>query len=168
MITQRAQNFAKVLESLHVPDADVDSVKNLLEEVGTVAEVLQNPLVRKEEKQSVIQSLIPQSMQKFMMLLCKHNCVNIYEDIFEAYEVITLEKKGCIKATLRYAMKIDTQDQKQLEDMICEKYNKTGVKLELIEDPSLIGGMVLQVGGTQYDKSVKGTFEELQKTLVRR
>lgn len=168
MITQRAQNFARVLDSLHVPEADVDTVKDLLAQVDMVTEVLQNPLVRKEEKESVIQALIPESMQKFMMLLCKHHCVNIHGDIFEAYESITLEKKGCIKATLRYAMKLDTQDQRQIENMICEKYNKTGVKLELIEDPTLIGGMVLQVGEKEYDKSVKGTLEELQKTLVRR
>ncbi|MFU0828355.1 MAG: hypothetical protein ACFWTJ_12655 [Lachnoclostridium sp.] len=40
--------------------------------------------------------------------------------------------------------------------------------MELKEDPSLIGGFVLKVGNTEYDKSIKGTLDELQKTLVRR
>ena len=48
MITQRAVNYAKVLESLDVPQKDVELVRNLLIEVEQVAEVLDNPLVRWE------------------------------------------------------------------------------------------------------------------------
>lgn len=168
MITQRAENYAKVLDSLQVPEEDVEKVKNLLAEVEPVAEVLDNPLVECEEKQGVIKSLMPESMWKFMRLLCEHHCIGIQKDIFEAYDEIVLEKQGKIKATLRYAMKFDSEDVKQVEDMICKKYNRTGVKLELIEDPSLISGMVLKVRDQEFDKSVKGTLEELQKTLVRR
>lgn len=168
MITQRAVNFAKVLESLDVPKNDVEQVRNLLTEVEQVAEVLDNPLVRWEEKKGVIKSLMPESMWKFMRLLCDHHCVSIQKDIFEAYEDLVLEKQGQIKATLRYAMKLDSEDIEQVEDMICKKYNKTGVKLELIEDSSLISGMVLKVRGEEFDKSARGTLEELQKTLVRR
>ena len=62
MITQRAVNFAKVLESLDVPKNDVEQVRNLLTEVEQVAEVLDNPLVRWEEKKGVIKSLMPESM----------------------------------------------------------------------------------------------------------
>ena len=70
MITQRAVNYAKVLESLDVPRKDVEQVRNLLTEVEQVAEVLDNPLVRWEEKKGVIKSLMPESMWKFMRLLC--------------------------------------------------------------------------------------------------
>ena len=167
MITQRAINYAKVLDSLQVAWKDVEQVKNLLSQVEQVEFALDNPLVKWEEKQAVIHSLMPESMWKFMRLLCDHRCVGIQKSIFEAYEEIVLEKQGEIKATLRYAMELDEEDIMQVKNMICEKYNKTGVKLELIKDPSLIGGMVLKVGNQEFDKSVRGTLEELRKTLVR-
>ena len=65
-------------------------------------------------------------------------------------------------------MRMDNEDIEQVKEMICKKYNKAGVELDLIEDPSLIGGMVLKVNDTEYDKSIKGTLDEMQKSLVRR
>ena len=168
MITQRAMNFARVLCDLKVSEEDISGTKGLLQQVPVVAEVLENPLVRREEKQNVIEALFPQSVWKFMRLLCEHKAVSIWSDIFEAYDELMLEEKNMVHATLRSAMKMDQEDIEQIKDMICKKYNKTGVLLDLEEDPSLIGGMVLQVNSTEFDKSVKGTLEELQRTLVRR
>lgn len=168
MITQRAMNYAKVLGDLSIAKTDVDKANELLTQVEQVGEVLDNPLVRMTEKQAIIKSLFPESMWKFMRLLCEHRAVGIWSDIFEAYEELEFEKQGKIKATLRYAMQLDQEDLEQVENMICKKYNKTGVELELVEDPTIIGGMVLKVKNTEYDKSIKGSLEELQKTLVRR
>ena len=52
--------------------------------------------------------------------------------------------------------------------MICRKYHKTGVNLQLKEDPSLIGGFILTVGDDVYDRSVKASITKLQNSLVRR
>lgn len=168
MITQRAMNYAKVLGDLSVAKEDVGQVNELLVQVPVVGETLDNPLVRRDEKQSVIQAIFPKSMWKFMRLLCEHGAVRIWSDIYEAYEELQLEREGRVKATLRYAMKLEDEDLGEIENMICKKYKKTGVELELIEDPSLIGGMVLRVNNTEYDKSIKGTYEEMKRLLVRR
>lgn len=168
MITQRAMNYAKVLGDLSVAKEDAVQVDELLSQVPVVGETLDNPLVQRDEKQSVIQALFPKSMWKFMRLLCEHKAVRIWPDIYEAYEELQMEKEGKVKATLRYAMKLEDEDIRQIKDMICRKYKKTGVELQLIEDISLIGGMVLQVKDTEYDKSIKGTFEEMERILVRR
>ena len=46
MITQRAINYAKVLDSLQVAWKDVEQVKNLLSQVEQVEFALDNPLVK--------------------------------------------------------------------------------------------------------------------------
>ena len=168
MITQRATNYAKVLGDLAVAKEEVCQVDELLTQIPVLGETLDNSLVKRDEKQRVIQAIFPKSMWNFMRLLCEHRVVGIWPDIYETYEELQFEKEGIVKATLRYAMKLDDEDIRQVKDMICKKYRKTGVKLELIEDSSLIGGMVLQVKHTEYDKSIKGAFEEMQRVLVRR
>ena len=168
MITQRAMNYGKVLGDLSVAKEDLKQVNELLTQVPVVGETLDNPLVKRNEKQRVIQALFPNSMWNFMRSLCEHRAVGIWPDIYEAYEELLMEKEGRVKATLRYAMKLEDEDIRQIKDMICRKYKKTGVELELIEDSSLIGGMVLRVKNTEYDKSVKGTLKEMQRFLVRR
>lgn len=168
MITQRAMNFAVVLMDLSLPVKDVEMTNALLEEAPVVGEVLDNLLVKAEEKEHVVKSLFPEAMWKFLKLLCNHEAMKIWADIFEAYESLLCEETNQVKAHLRYAMKLKDEEIQQIKDMICKKYNKAGVILTTEEDKSLIGGMVLTVGNTEYDKSVKGAISELQKTLVRR
>lgn len=168
MITQRALNFATVLCDMNIKEADVLKVNTLLSESEILRESLANPLVKPEEKLRVVEALCPESMWKFMRLLCNHHVINLWSDIFEAYEELHLEKQNIVKASLRYAMELDDQDIENVKDMICKKYNKAGVRLELIKDESLIGGMVLIVKNTEYDKSFKGTLEEMKKTFARR
>lgn len=168
MITQRAVNFGTVLNDLDISEADVLKLNSLLSETDLVRETLSNPIIKTEEKTRVIKALCPESTWKFMQLLCNHRVMDYWSDIYEVYEELNLDKQNKIKASLRYAMKLDEQDIKNIEDMICKKYNKAGVQLEMIEDPSLIGGMVLKVKNTEFDKSYKGTLEEMQRAFARR
>lgn len=168
MITQRAVNFGTVLNDLDISEADVLKLNSLLSETDLVRETLSNPTIKTEEKTRVIKALCPESTWKFMQLLCNHRVMDYWSDIYEVYEELNLDKQNKIKASLRYAMKLDEQDIKNIEDMICKKYNKAGVQLEMIEDPSLIGGMVLKVKNTEFDKSYKGTLEEMQRAFARR
>ena len=88
--------------------------------------------------------------------------------IMEAYEAILLESKNMLKAKLKYVVKPDDEQITKIKDMLCNKYKKTGVSLELEEDASLIGGYILYVGNTEYDKSMMGALSEMKKTLVGR
>jgi F-type H+-transporting ATPase subunit delta len=86
--------------------------------------------------------------------------------IFDMYEDVVLESKNIVKAKLTYVTKPDDDQINKIKEFVCNKYNKAGVLLELKEDASLIGGIVLSVGDVEYDKSIKGTLSSLHKTLV--
>lgn len=168
MITQRAVNFGTVLCDMNINEEDVLKVNALLSQSDDLRNALANPLVKLQEKERVIEKICPESMWKFLKLLCNHRVVDLWSDIYEAYEELSLEKQNKVKATLYYAMKLDEQDIKNIEDMICKKYNRAGVQLELIQDDSLIGGMLLKVKNKEFDKSFKGALEELKRTFAGR
>jgi F-type H+-transporting ATPase subunit delta len=168
MITQQAANYAKVLFSLGIKEEVILPTKNIFLENKTLIEVFDNPVIKQEEKEAVIKAVFEEEIRRFIKLVCENKCIGIINEIFEAYEGMELASKNIIKATLTYVTKPDDTELEQIKNMVCSKYNKTGVSLKLLEDTSLIGGFVLTVGDMEYDKSIKGTLAEMQKTLVGR
>lgn len=168
MITQQAANYAKVLFSLGIKEESILSAKNIFLENKTLIEVFENPVIKQEEKEAVINVVFEEDIRKFIKLVCENKSIGIIDEIFDAYEGMELASKNIIKATLRYVTKPDDAELDQIKNMVCSKYNKTGVSLTLVQDTSLLGGFVLTVGDTEYDKSIKGTLARMQKTLVGR
>ncbi len=168
MISQRAINYAKILDSLQVEKSSVDAAKKLLFNCKELMEVLENPAIKKKEKESVIDEIFEHEIAKFIKLLCENKMIPIFADIMEAYEEIVLEQNNVLKAKLSYAERPADDKIAQIKSMLCEKYNKSDVFLELEQDASLIGGYVLYVGDTEYNKSIKGALSEMQKTLIGR
>ncbi len=168
MITWRAENYARVLYSMGINEKTILSTKQILTECEELVEALDNPAIKKKEKEAIIEAVFDHEMNNFIKVLCENNCIGMSDMIFKAYETIALEHKNIIQAKLSYVVRPDDIQLDQIKMMLCDKYKKTGVKLELQEDESLIGGYVLTVGDMEYDKSIKGTLSELKKTLVGR
>lgn len=168
MITKEAYHYAKVLFSLGMKEDIIRETKHLLSENHELIEALDNPVVKSAEKDAVIDFIFAKEIRNFLKVICINRSINIVDKIFEAYEELLLDSKSIIKSSLSYVFKPDEAELEQIKDMICNKYKKAGVILELNEDPSLIGGYVLTVGDTEYDKSMKETLLELRKTLTRR
>jgi F-type H+-transporting ATPase subunit delta len=107
-------------------------------------------------------------VRNFIKVLCVEQCIDLVGEILDEYETISLASKGIIKAKVSFVTRLEDEELEQLKDMICKKYNKAGVEFELNEDASLIGGFRLTIGNTEYDRSIRGTLKELEKTLARR
>ncbi len=168
MMTLKAATYAKVLFSLGVEEESIRKAKQILEENSELVRALENPTVKKQEKETVINDIFDKSIRSFIKVLCNHQYMEGFESIFEAYEAIVSDSKNIIKAKLSYVTRPDETELEQIKVMVCSKYKKAGVILELEEDTSLIGGYILTVGDMEYDRSMKGILSELQKTLVRR
>lgn len=168
MITKQAVNYARVLFDMNLSDKSIDRALMLLTDCRELREVLGNPAVRKQEKDTVIDSLFEKEICNFLKLLCDNRMIGMFSEIAQAYEAIALEHKNILKAKLCYAVKPDEEQLEQIKKILCEKYKKTGVVLETEQDEALIGGYVLYVGDMEYDKSIKGALSDLQKTLIGR
>lgn len=165
MMTQRASIYAKVLYSLQVKEEHKQEAEDIVNNNKELIQALANPIIGYNEKEAVIDALFEKDITAFLKVLVKNNCIEIVTDIFMEYEKLVLRGKNIISAVLTYASKPNDIELEQIKEMICQKFNKADVILELIEDTSLIGGYVLTIGDTEYDKSIKGTLQGLQKTL---
>ncbi|QHQ63079.1 ATP synthase F1 subunit delta [Anaerocolumna sedimenticola] len=168
MMTSQAANYAKVLFSLGLKEEAVQQVKQIFLRNHELIEALDNPIIKEKEKEAVIDRIFENDIRSFLKVLCKNQCISILDKILEAYETLVLDSKNIITAKLSYVTRPDEAELGQIKDMLCDKYGKTGVILDLEEDDSLIGGYVLTVGDMEFDKSVRGTISEMKKALIRR
>lgn len=167
-MTQGAINYAKALFDLGIQEDCVKSTEDIILQNNELSEALSNPAVKKKEKHAVIDAVFDEKIRSFMKVLCDNEAMGMANEIFDAYDDIALKSKNMIKATITYMSRPDDDQLEGIKKMVCRKFNKSGVLLEMKEDSSLLGGFILTVGDTEYDKSIRGTLEGLGKTLVRR
>lgn len=165
-MTKLAMNYAKALFDLNISVECVRNTKDIIVENRELLDALSNPTIKKSEKHAVIDTVFVKEIRNFLKVLCDNNCMVLISQIFDIYEGIVLDGENIIKAKLFFVTKPDDYQLEKLKEFVCNKYNKTSVLLELKEDPSLLGGFVLSVGDTLYDKSIKGTLSSLHKALL--
>lgn len=163
-----ADNYGKVLFQLNMPEDAVLDAKELLLEEPLLLEALANPAVTKEEKRRVIDRLFHPVLGSFLKAFCDSGHVEEFLQVFAACERCRMEAKGRIGAVLLYAREPEKKQIEAIKEKIAKKYNKDSVRLDKIQDDSLIGGFILRVGDDEYDYSIKGRLDRIHKTLAGR
>lgn len=154
-------NYAKVLFDMNV---DTEQLKNARELLGDkeLLDALESPLVRKAEKRRVIDRLFPESIRNFVKVMSDNGDVSCAAEMFDAYDAMVRDRESTVVATFAYVTKPDDAQVNQLKNRIAKDYGKKHVSLQLVEDPSLIGGFVLTVGDSVLDQSVRTSMAKLK------
>ncbi|MDD5949151.1 MAG: ATP synthase F1 subunit delta [Lachnospiraceae bacterium] len=167
-MTERSIQYGKVLFELKLPDSLIVDARETFQQNPPLLEALDNPSVKSAEKHAVIDRLFEPAIRAFLKVVTDHQMIGQIDDIFDAYEEQVIEAKNWVKATLYYVTKPGDTQIEGIKAKICKEYNKDGVELELVEQPSLIGGFVLKVHDFETNRSIKGRIEQLTQNLMRR
>ena len=92
--------------------------------------------------------------------------VETLDRLMDAYEERRAERANRQKAVLRYVTPPTAEQLEQIRDFLRKKYNDQGLPLELIEDPTLLGGFSITVGSDEYDWSMKGRLTQMKNRLL--
>lgn len=163
-----AVNCAKVLLSLGVPESDIASARETWSASGELRFALSCPSISKTEKHAVIEKVFPKSLHGFFKVMEKYSHIGYMSDIFESYDRLKRESENCTGAVLYAAAKPDEKTVESFKRAVCKKSGCASTHMEIIIEPSLIGGYVLKIGDKVYDRSVKSALEALQNEMIRR
>jgi F-type H+-transporting ATPase subunit delta len=131
-----------------------------------------NPLVGPEQKKSVLQTTLKgkglsEEVYNLMLLLVDKNRINKFDEIIEAYQNQMDLEQGITRGTVSSAKQLTEEAKKDLEAKIHKILNKK-IILTYKEDPTLLGGVVAQVGGWTFDDSIETHLIKLNEELNRR
>jgi F-type H+-transporting ATPase subunit delta len=89
----------------------------------------------------------------------------ILEEIITEYQRLMDKRLGIVRARVMTARTLDPAQQRELARKF-EQVTGKQVRMEVAIDPSLIGGVVAQVGSTIYDGSVRQKLQAIKNRLV--
>jgi F-type H+-transporting ATPase subunit delta len=155
-------------------DALLEELKDLvasLDQNPKLGHFLASPLVDEEGRARVIEELFRGRSSDLLVdslqVINRKGRLGQLRAIAEAYRTAHRDLRGWVDVHVRTAVPLSAALRARLADSIAAF---TGKKPSLIEktDPSLIGGMVVEVEGKKIDASVASRLRDLSATLLER
>ncbi len=87
------------------------------------------------------------------------------QQILKSFNSICSVKRGELKAEIKSAKNL-TQDEINKITQELSKSFKSEIKLNYTHDQSLIGGLVVQIGSTMIDTSIKKKLQQLETRMI--
>jgi F-type H+-transporting ATPase subunit delta len=169
-----ARAFAEVAESAGLDaGAALGQMQDFSETLAGSSELreyLMNPSVEIPQKLKVLDAIsakigmFPQ-VRNFVAVILEHHRLNDLDEILTEYGEVADEHAGATEALITSAHTLDTAARAQLEAQVA-KLAGAKVRASYAEDATLLGGVVVQIGSTIYDGSVKAQLQQLKQRLV--
>jgi len=156
------------------PDAtlrELYGIEVLLRQSDQLRRVLENPSIPGDRKRAVLDVIIARlratrQVRNFVAVLTDHRRLPLFGEILKQLEQELNDRQGIADAHVSSARQLTAPEKQMLEDEITKMTGKKRVRAHYEQDPSLLGGAVVQVGSTIYDGSVKGQLERIREQLV--
>lgn len=166
--------YAQALFELSLEQNDLDDVYNDLMQCSKVfgdnpefVSLLDSPVILKEEKHGIINKVFgsePGTVHDFICLVTDKNRIRYFCTIADEFNKLYDDYKGIKEMTVITSIPLKPEMKSRLLKKLEEKSGKT-VKLKEVVDPSIIGGIVLKMGDSMIDGSVKGRLESISRQL---
>jgi F-type H+-transporting ATPase subunit delta len=152
----------------------LDDIKLVGEVLGSDPQIVQffnHVLIENEKKiQLLDQSFkgnVDQYVLNFLKLLVQSRRIRYIDDIIKSYINLSNQYLGIEEGTIYTPYKLTDQQIQDIEKAISQKENKK-VTLKVSIDPSLLGGIKVQIANRIYDGTIKNKVEMLKKELLRK
>jgi len=131
---------------------------------------LLNPMYRLEERLGLMNSVaegmkLSKVVARFLAILVETRKISLLDDIGEAYSRLEDDLAGRIRATVEAAVDPKEEMVANIKDKLKAITGKE-VILAFRKDPSLVGGLVLKIGNTVLDGSVRTQLELMKEKIL--
>ena len=103
--------------------------------------------------------------KNFLNFLIQKRRFFFIERILKSFIEICSKKRGELIAELKSAKKLSSDEIKKITDELSTNFSSK-IKLNYKHDESLIGGLVVQVGSTMVDSSIKNKLQQIENRMI--
>ncbi len=102
---------------------------------------------------------------KFLKFLISKRRLFFLKKILKDFLVICSSKRGEIIARLTAAKELSTSELSIIKNSLKENFG-SNLKLNFKYDPSLLGGLIVQVGSIMIDTSIKNKLQQIENNMI--
>jgi F-type H+-transporting ATPase subunit delta len=174
-MTDTSKSYADALFSLALETNTVFETLMALKEMrnglyGTegAIDLLASPSIPKDERCAVVEKAFaeiqPAYVMSFVCVLVQNGCIRELDDCLEAYTQLHDEHCKLSTAYVTSAVALTEGEKNKLIEKLSRKFGRT-IHLECAVDPSLLGGLVVNVDGKVIDGSLKHRLQEIKEVM---
>jgi len=155
-------------ERLEQVAADLAALAGALEEVPELGSFLRNPQVEPAGKAAVLEEICADAdglVRNFVRLVAEKGRAGELAEMNAELDALVAQAQNRLAVELTTAHELSDEQAQSIVKTIEAASGRT-VEATRSVDPSLIGGIVLQVGSHRADGSVRGRLERLRHELA--
>ncbi|MCM3636484.1 F0F1 ATP synthase subunit delta [Sporosarcina luteola] len=171
-----AKRYALALFELSQQHGQTGSIQEEMKELKKafrdnkdLGELLDSPKLSSTKKKEIIANIFkgvnPLVLNAFYVLLDAKR-LNEVQYVFDEFLTLVDDAAGIAEAKVYSTRPLTEQETNALSATFAKKIGKHSLRIENIIDPSLIGGVRLQIGNQIYDSSLSAKLDKLQRKLI--
>ena len=156
MLTQVEDNSSAFLKLILVNNEFNEFIKD-----PTINQNILLNVINKISQNSKLEDLF----ENFLCFLITKRRFFYIEQILKNFAEICSEKRGELKAEIKSAKKLSQDEISKIKEELSKNFSSK-IKLNYNHDKSLIGGLVVQVGSTMIDTSIKYKLQQIENRMI--
>jgi len=160
-------------EASKLPNVEENSLAllNLVSTNNNFNSLIKDPTISQDKLIEIIVKISENSkletlFKNFLTFLIIKRRFFYIEKILKNFLEICSEKRGELKAEIKSAKKLTENDINKITEELSNNF-KSKIKLNYKHDQSLIGGLIVQVGSTMIDTSIKNKLQQIQNRMIK-
>ena len=173
-----ATRYARALLDVSLTDGDPQRVEpelvafgGLLQEHAVLRSALLNPAIPPARKRAVVSDILESTgdtsaiVGRLLMTLAERDRLSLLPETLKVYRGRLMDHLQVVRIHITTATLLNTKRLKSLERTLAKAAGRQ-VAIETTVTPTLLGGMVTQIGSTVYDSSVARHLDRLRRRLM--
>ena len=146
------------------------SILNLISSSKDFSNLIKDPTNSQEDLLKVLDNISNDNkfenlLKNFLSFLITKRRFFYVEQILKSFIETCSKKRGELKAELKSAKELSSQEISKITDELTKNFSSK-IKLNYKHDQSLIGGLVVQVGSTMVDTSIKNKLQQIENRMI--
>jgi len=146
------------------------SILNLISSSKDFSNLIKDPTNKRDDLLKVINDISDNNkfenlLKSFLSFLIMKRRFFYIEQILKSFLETCSKKRGELKAELKSAKELSSDEINKITDQLTKNFSSK-IKLNYKHDESLIGGIVVQVGSTMVDTSIKNKLQQIENRMI--
>ena len=146
------------------------SMLNLIDQSKDFNNLIKDPTINQEDLLNAINKIAENNkfetlFKNFLNFLIQKRRFFFIEGILKSFIDICSRKRGELKAELKSAKNLSSEEITHITELLTKNFSSK-IKLNYTHDESLIGGLVVQVGSTMVDTSIKNKLQQIENRMI--
>ena len=168
--SQALYELASEEKILNDVEKHVISLIKLISQSEDFNSLIKNPTNKQDDQLNSINIIFERFnlnnlLKKFLNFLVIKRRFFYVEKILKNFVMICSKNRGEISAKLTVAKELNENEINKIKDELSQNFG-SNVKLNYNYDPSLIGGLIIQVGSIMIDTSVKNKLQQIENRMI--